>query len=286
MSATDRERLVANADMAAAWAAEGEEWARAWERYDRCVARHHAALLEAAAIDVAHHVIDIGCGNGQVARDAARTATDGDALGVDLSPAMLARARELADAEACRNVSFLRADAQVHRFEPDRADVVVSRFGAMFFADPIAAFANLARATKRGGRLALVAWRELSANEWLLTIRRALAAGRDLPTPPTGVPGPFGLADVDRAAAWLAAAGFDQIGIDAVHAAVWLGHDCDDAMAFVLRGGMARGLLADLDETERSRAVDSLRLALLEHDLPGGVELDSSAWLITARRIG
>src|SRR5215207_2822684 len=97
MSDADHEQpAIANVEMAAAWASEGEDWARNWERYDRGVAVHHAALLDAAAVEPADHVLDVGCGNGQLTRDVARRAHSGHALGIDLSPAMLERARALA----------------------------------------------------------------------------------------------------------------------------------------------------------------------------------------------
>jgi SAM-dependent methyltransferase len=287
MSVTEQQQPpIANAEMAAAWASEGEDWARDWERYDRGVAAHHAVLLDAAGIEPGDHVVDIGCGNGQVTRDAARAAHGGDALGLDLSLAMLERARALAASEGCHNVTFELADAQVHPFEPAATDVVVSRFGAMFFADPVAAFTNLARATRPGGRLAVIAWRELGDNEWLGLIRGALAAGRDVPAPPVGAPGPFGLADASRTAGWLADAGFDEIAIDPFDAPIWMGSDAADAVTFVSGGGMARGLLSGLEDAERSRALDALREVFERHDGPNGVGLGSASWVISARRAG
>ena len=118
--------------------------------------------------------------------------------GIDLSSQMLDIARRRAAEEGLDNVSFVHGDAQVHPFPPATFDVVISRFGAMFFADPVAAFANVGGAMRPGGRVALIAWQELSRNEWLTAIRDALAQGRDLPTPPSGMPGPFGFADADR----------------------------------------------------------------------------------------
>src|SRR5438132_11595022 len=158
---------VANAQMAAAWDGdEGTGWARDWEHHDRAIRGYHLRLLEAAAVAPGERVLDVGCGNGESTRAAARASGDGAALGVDLSSQMLARARELARAVGLTNVTFEQADAQVHRFEPNVYDVVLSRFGAMFFADRTAAFANIARAMQPGGRLVMVAWRTLGDNEW------------------------------------------------------------------------------------------------------------------------
>lgn len=275
---------IANAEMAAAWDGdEGAEWARDWQRYDRAVAGHHARLLAAAAIEPADRVLDVGCGNGETSRAAARLAGAGSVLGVDLSSAMLERARELAGAEGLPNVAFEHADAQVHPFRPGDVDVVVSRFGTMFFADPLAAFTNLARATRPGGRIVLVAWQGLAANEWLREIRAALAAGRSLPTPPTGVPGPFAQADPDQVRSVLSAAGFDHVALRSVEEPFWVGTGTDDAFAFMSTGGLARGMLGDLDEHARRRALDSLRATLDRYAGAGGVVMGSAAWVISAR---
>jgi ubiquinone/menaquinone biosynthesis C-methylase UbiE len=127
---------IANVDTAAAWDGdEGDDWARDWQRYDRSIQRYQDRLLVASTIDASDQVLDIGCGNGESTRAAARVAVDGSALGVDLSTRMVERARELASSEGLDNVAFERADAQVHAFEPNAHDVAISRFGAMFFAE-------------------------------------------------------------------------------------------------------------------------------------------------------
>jgi SAM-dependent methyltransferase len=271
--------------MAAAWDGdEGAEWARDWERYDRAVAGHHARLMATAAVGPAERVLDVGCGNGETSRACARLARAGSVMGVDLSSSMLERARQLAGDEGLTNVVFEHADAQVHRFPPAAFDVVVSRFGTMFFADPIAAFVNLARATRQGGRIVMVAWQGLQANEWLREVRMSLAAGRSLPTPPAGLPGPFAQADPDQVLGVLAGAGFEDVAMQAVEEPFWLGADTDDAFAFMSTGGLARGLLQDLDEPSRRRALEMLRTTLERYAGAGGVALGSAAWIISARR--
>jgi SAM-dependent methyltransferase len=276
---------IANVDMAAAWDGdEGTDWARDWERYDLGVRCHHARLMEAAAISRTERVLDVGCGNGQTTRDAARSAADGSAFGVDLSSGMVARAREVARQENLTNVSFERADAQVHPFEPASHDVVISRFGAMFFGDPVAAFTNIARGLRPGGRLALMSWQRLENNEWLMAIRRALAVGRELPTPPAGAPGPFGLADPDQVTAILTAAGFEQVECQSVEEPFFAGTDPDDAVAFLGRGGVVRGLLQNLEPTDRQRALDAFHATMASHARDGGVWFDSASWLISAER--
>jgi SAM-dependent methyltransferase len=278
---------VVNVEQAAAWDGdEGEDWARDWERYDRAAAGYHRRLFEAAALGPSERVLDVGCGNGQVTRDAARAAPEGSAHGVDLSSRMIEVARRLATAEGLTNATFEQADAQVHPFDAAAYDVVLSRFGAMFFGNPVAAFTNLAAATRPGGRLAMVAWRAVADNEWLQCIFGALAAGRDLPAPPPGNPGPFGLADPDRTRATLTAAGFEAVELTAVDEQFWAGVDGDDAFGFLRTTGIARGMTQDLDDAQRARALDALHATMVDHDTGQGVLFGSGSWLITARRPG
>ncbi len=114
--------------------------------YDAELPRHNEVLRRACGIQFRDHILDIGCGTGQTTRQAARTARAGSALGVDISAPAIERARELARAEQLTNVTFERADAQVHRFPQERFHLAISRLGTMFFDDPAAAFANIRRA--------------------------------------------------------------------------------------------------------------------------------------------
>jgi SAM-dependent methyltransferase len=273
--------------MAAAWdGAEGDDWVRDWEHYDVGVRRHHLRLVEAAAFGAGERVLDVGCGIGELTRVAARASGDGSVLGVDLSARMLAQARELAAAEGLSNVAFEQADAQVHPFEPAAYDVAVSRFGAMFFAEPVAAFQNIAAAVRPGGRMALLSWRDLGSNEWMLALRGALSLGRDLPVPQSGVPGPFGLADPDGVRAVLTAAGFEQVDLQAVDEPFRVGADADDAFAFISRTGATRGMLDGLDAAGRDQALEALRATLHDHESADGVWFGAGSWLIRARARG
>ena len=276
---------IENVEMAAAWdGAEGAGWARDWDHYDQGLRRYHERLLDAAAITNGERVLDIGCGNGATTRDAARTTPEGEAFGVDLSSQMIDRARSLAEAEGIANARFEVADAQVFPFAVGAHDLVLSRFGAMFFSDPHAAFTNIARTLRPGGRLALVAWQGLEENEWVLAIREALAVGRRLPSPPAGVPGPFGLADPDRVKMLLEGAGFEGLDAAALREPYWVGTDAVDAFGFLSETGPVRGLLEGLDPGDQERGLDRLRAAIAAHDTGDGVHFDSAAWLFTARR--
>src|SRR4051794_3138693 len=181
-----------NVEQAKAWDGdEGEYWATHSEWFDRSIESYHRSFLDAAAIAPTDRVLDIGCGTGQTTRDAARRAASGAALGIDLSSRMIEVARQQATNEGVDNVTFEQVDAQVHPFDAGSFDVAISRTGAMFFGDMGAAFANIARAIRRDGRLALLTWQPLPANEWIREISMAMAAGRPLPAPPPDAPGPF-----------------------------------------------------------------------------------------------
>jgi SAM-dependent methyltransferase len=263
---------------------EGDDWTDDADRYERSGRRHRPHLVNPSIVGTADRVLDIGCGTGRTTIEAARLATDGSALGVDLSSRMLGHAREQAAAEGVANVSFVQADAQVHPFEPEAADVAISASGCMFFGDPIAAFSNIGRGLRPGGRLALLAWRALDQNEWLMTVRGALALGRELPVPPPDAPTPFSLADPDRVRARLTAAGFSDIQLDPVDEPMDLGTDAEEAFEFFKGTGAVRGLLDGVDDACRARALDDLHTAFKEAETADGVLLGSAAWLITATR--
>jgi len=284
MSAPVRGGIV-NVDQANAWnGAEGLAWAARYDRYDTAMQDYHTRLLEGAAIATDDHVLDVGCGCGQSTRDAARTASSGRALGVDISAPMLERARALAAAEGLTNVTFEQGDAQVYPFDDETFDVAISRFGSMFFAEPVTAFRNIARAMRHDGRLALMVWQTLDMNEWLRAIRAALAMGRELPAPPVGAPGPFGLADPDVAGAILREAGFVDVDFNSVTERFVPGQDTDDAFAFVRTLPPVLGLLEELDDATKARALEQLHDAIAAHETSDGVMFDSAAWLVTARR--
>jgi SAM-dependent methyltransferase len=263
---------------------EGSYWAANADDYDHAVAEHHRALMAAAAVADADRVLDVGCGTGQTTREAARAATVGSALGVDLSSAMIGEARRRAVAEGLANVSFEQFDAQIHPFEAEAFDVVISRSGAMFFGDLVVAFTNIGRALRSGGRLVLLTWQPLSANEWIREFSGALAAGRNASPPPPDAPGPFSLSDPDRVRAVLTSAGFSDIELTALTAGMWFGTDADAASRFVL--GQLGWRLEGLDDAGRNGAVDALRATIAAHETDAGVVYESAAWIISATRHG
>jgi len=283
MAEPQEARACANAAQAAEWdGPAGAHRTRHAAVFDAETRPHNERFRTAADVAARDRVLDIGCGTGQTTRDAARAAGAGSALGIDLSAQMLDHARRLSREEGLANVSFLQADAQVHRFPAASFDVGISRFGTMFFADPVAAFGNIGHALVRGGRLVLMVWQARDRNEWTTAIREALAG--DNPPPPTDGPHPFSLADPAVAEGILTAAGFAGISFTDVREPVYYGPD--PAVAFdVVRGlRSTRDLLTGLDAGEAERALDRLRVTLAAHRAAGGVFFDARSWIIAARR--
>ncbi len=274
-----------NLEQNRAWdGGEGDYWASHARQFDEGVAAYHEPLMRSSAIRPEDRVLDIGCGTGQTTRDAARLATEGSALGVDLSGRMLEVASSRAVEEQLTNVSFEQADAQVHPFAPSTFDVAISRTGTMFFGDPTAGFTNVARALRPSGRLVMVAWQPIADNEWFREIVAALAAGRDLPAPPPDAPSPFALSAPERVRTVLTAAGYDDPVFEDLRGPMYFGPTAEDAYRFVL--GLQGWMLDGLDEAGRTRARDALLATMTAHQSDGGVQFGSAMWLITATRGG
>ncbi|HEU5474717.1 MAG TPA: methyltransferase domain-containing protein [Actinophytocola sp.] len=250
--------------------------------YDAELSRYNVRLRAVAGVGPADRVLDIGCGTGQTTRDAARSAPSGSALGVDVSRPMVDRARALGAEEGIRNVSFERADAQVHPFAPEGFTLGLSRFGTMFFTDPVAAFTNIGRALRPGARLVQLVWQAYHRQEWSTAIRQALAADRMAPAGHGH--GAFSLADPTVTAGVLTAAGFTAVEITEVREPIYYGPAAADARDALFELRMVQELVAGLDAAATARALDRLLVMLDAHDTGAGVWFDSSAWLVTARR--
>ncbi|MFF4273560.1 class I SAM-dependent methyltransferase [Streptomyces sp. NPDC001536] len=252
--------------------------------YDAELARYHERLRQALDIRPGDRVLDIGCGTGQTTRDAARAASPGAVLGIDVSGAMLARARQQAEAEGLRNADFVQADAQTHAFPPEDFSLAVSRFGTMFFADPVLAFGNIGRALRPDARFVQLVWQAADRQDWQVAIRAALSPGHPPSTSALATDDPFTLADPHVVTDLLTSAGFTALDVVDVREPVYYGPDTERALAAVLRLRMAEDWLADLDARSAERALDRLRATLDAHDTGDGVWFDSRAWLVSARR--
>jgi SAM-dependent methyltransferase len=250
--------------------------------YDTELRAHHEHLRAAYGICPGDEVLDVGCGTGLTTREAARAAAPGRVVGVDVSARMLERARQVTAAERLDNARYEMGDAQVHRFDPARFDVAISRFGTMFFSDPATAFANIAAALRPEARLVLLVWQPLEDNVWMQEIDAALG---DAAQPPPPGADPFSLGDAEATARILEGAGFDGTRFDDVREPVHYGHDLDAALAIVRGFQNVSAALSSLNDAEAARTVERLRAMLAAHSSDEhGVVLDSRSWLVTARR--
>jgi SAM-dependent methyltransferase len=277
---------MANAGQAEAWDGEsGLHWAEHQDRYDAMLDRLTPRLIAAAEISATDRVLDVGCGCGETTRIAGRLAPDGTVLGVDLSGPMLERARARTRAEGPGNVRFAKADAQVTAFPAEAFDRVLSRFGVMFFDEPRAAFANLHRSVRPGGRLAFLCWQPMERNERFTVPYGAMAAFVPLPDlGEPGGPGPFSLSDPVRTRDLLGAAGYVDVEVESVTEPIRLGADAEDAVRFLRGTPTVRTAFGGTDEGTAAKAVAALREALTPYETPGGLFLGSATWLVTARR--
>ena len=271
-----------NADQIAYWNTDaGQKWAAGQERLDAMLAPISAELIKTAAVRSGERVLDVGCGCGdtsiRLAKDGARV------TGVDISRPMLARAKARAERAGTKDLEFIEADAAAHRFaEP--FDLLFSRFGVMFFADPDAAFANMRKALKTGGRVAFVCWRDWRENEW---VRVPISAVRPHlpPQPQLGPedPGPFAFADLARVRRILAAGGFDAISARPFDTTLALGETHEDALAHIQDFGPVSRMMAGATDAEKSKAVAALDQALRPFSERKPVALGAAVWLVTAR---
>ncbi|MBP2706752.1 class I SAM-dependent methyltransferase [Microbispora sp. RL4-1S] len=277
-------RHIANTEQAVAWNGyDGAHWADHAERWNTVVGEINKELFAAAAIDTRARVLDVGCGAGQTTRLAAREAGQGHATGVDLSEPMLARARATAMEEGIANVRFEQGDAQVHPFPAGEFDVAISRGGVMFFNDPVAAFANIGRALRPGGRLAFVCPQEMAANEWFVVQNSALLGHELRPSPP-GAPGMFSLADPERITDVLSDAGFADVTASPVVTRMVYGSDAADAAEFFLSTGPVRFHLREAGPSEVDEARERVTAALRPYEKEGVVGLRASWWVVNATR--
>lgn len=245
--------------------------------YDAELRRHDERFRAALKIDPRDRVLDIGCGAGESSREAGRAAAAGSVLGVDVSEDMLRIARHRSAKEGLRNVVFEQGDAQVQAFPASHFDLCISRFGAMFFADPVAAFANIGRAMRPGGRLVLLVWQGREQNEWATAIQGALAPQE---ARSANIPAAFSLGDRAVTTSLLTQAGFVSIDFADVHEPVFYGPNVDAAHEAIVELFLAK----DAPETTRTAALQRLRTLLEAHLTADGVLFDSRAWIVSARR--
>jgi SAM-dependent methyltransferase len=263
----------------------GPRWVAAQERIDAMIEPLGLEGIQRAAPAPGERALDVGCGCGQTALALAeRVGPSGRVLGIDLSEPMLALARDRA--AGLDQARFVRADAQTHDFGDERFDVIFSRFGVMFFADPVAAFANLRGALAPAGRLVFVCWQSPARNGWATVPMQAVL--RHIAPPPAAdpdAPGPFAFADADRVEKILREAGFAEVAVESSEGTLSLGGSgtLDEAVEFGLNIGPGSRLLADQPPETAAAARASVREALAPFERPDGVHVPRATWIASAR---
>ncbi len=262
----------------------GRFWAEHAEWFTRMLSGFGEALAEGAAAVPGEAVLDVGCGNGDTALAAAdAVGPEGSVLGVDLSADEVEVARRRATDRGVANATFEVADAGAADFGGRRFDLVQSRFGVMFFADPASAFAHLRRAVRPGGRLAFVCWQDVEVNPWIAVPRQAIGEVIDLPVDADTRVGGHSLADPERVRGLLEGAGFGSVTLDDVERPVVLGDTGDEAVGFIRTSDFGRAMLEPAPPEVAEAAIARAAAAFEAHHTPDGISLLGRAWLVRAR---
>lgn len=270
---------IANADQAAHWDQAGKVWVEHAGPLDRFLDKVTPPLIEAAFPGDGGRVLDVGCGYGSTTLEMAkRVGASGRCVGLDISPPMLDLAR--ARAAAVPNAEFLLADAQTAELGPQAFDAVMSRFGVMFFQGPDAAFENIRRATRPGGRLAFVAWRSPMENAFFAAPAMAAAALMPAaPAPDPDAPGQFAFADPGKVRGILERSGWREIAVEPLDAPVSVTRD--DAMELLLGVGPA-GAAVRADPSLGPKLTEAVTQALEPYRHGDRLKVNAACWLVTA----
>ncbi|OPH83157.1 class I SAM-dependent methyltransferase [Nitrobacter vulgaris] len=280
--------LTRNADQIAYWNGPGgQRWADRQRMQDELLQPVSTFLLDRAKAMPGERIIDVGCGCGATTRAfAERVGASGYVLGIDISAPMLERAKQIAPKNA--SVEFLLADATVYPFEPARFDLVASRFGVMFFDEPVVSFANLRQALRPGGRLAFICWREPRLNPWLMVPLQAVYNHvPKLPEVAPEDPGPFAFASEARVHRILGAAGFSDVAMEAYDLTldISVGGGIEAAVKSALQLGPASRAIEGQPVEVIAAAANSVREVLAPFASEKTVVLPASIWIVTARNL-
>jgi ubiquinone/menaquinone biosynthesis C-methylase UbiE len=262
----------------------GRRWVESADERDAVLAPIADAMLERAAITPGEYVLDVGCGCGATTIASARSAgVAGGATGIDLSAPMLGVARDRARAAGCDTVTFVQADAQTDTLGGP-FDVAIGRFGTMFFADPVAAFTNVARHLGPLGRVCIATWQPFFANEWLTVPGAVLLEFGNMPDGvDPGAPGMFGQSDAGTIERTLRAAGFADVAVTPATVPMTVGRTVDEAVAYLTGSGPGHGILETVSADRKDAALAALGEALVaHHDPDAGVVLDGAVLITTA----
>lgn len=260
----------------------GQNWARLQDITDRILGGITQSFLPFAAAKPGERVLDIGCGCGTTTLTIALDVRPGGSVaGIDISAPMLGVARARA-AAANAEIPFIEADASSYDFQ-SVSDLVFSRFGVMFFADPVTAFANIRKALARNGRMTFVCWRSLAENIWAampIAAARPLLPPQEPPDP--HAPGPFAFADGERLRKILADAGFRNIEIQKFDGLMDMGKTAEEAAAETMNIGPLSRAAAELDEEARAKIRSVVASAMAPYKTPDGIKAPVACWFVRA----
>jgi SAM-dependent methyltransferase len=262
----------------------GETWVKLQARLDAQLAPLGRMAMDLAAIRPGEAILDVGCGTGATTLELSdRAGPNGKVFAVDVSRPMLALARQRLGAANLAQTRFEEGDAQTYGFVPGGFDLVFSRFGVMFFADPVAAFGNLRSALGRQGRLVFVCWRPAGENPWVAVPMAAAFQHIARPAPPEpGTPGEFAFADRERVRGVLAAAGFGEITI-APRDMLIGGASLEVTVDTTLAMGPVAAALRETEPEKLQLVEDAVRHALAPFEGPSGVRMGAAVWIVEAR---
>lgn len=260
----------------------GRAWVETQELLDQMLKPFETLLVEAVAAGSGRRVLDVGCGTGSTTLAVARRlGAQGRCTGIDISAPMLTAARARAEQEGTP-ASFILANAQTHAFEPASFDMIISRFGVMFFDDSVRAFANLRRASKDGAELRFIAWRGPSENPFMTTAERAAAPYLpNIPARRPDVPGPFAFADPHRLHRILEESGWAEIDIRPIDAACTLPEK--ELVRYLTRLGPLGQILHEADERTRTQVIETVRAAFDPYVHGAEVRFTAACWMVSAR---
>ena len=260
----------------------GQAWVEGQQLLDQVLGPFQDLLMDAIRAAPGSRLLDVGCGTGSTTLAAARLlGENGRCSGIDISDPMLSLARMRAEREGV-SAQFICADAQTYAFEPASFDTIISRFGVMFFADPVAAFANLRRAATKGARLCLIAWRGATDNPFMTTAERAAAPllPNIPPRNPDG-PGQFAFADSQRVRHILEQSGWTEI--DPQPRNVSCSFPEAELIGYFTRFGPLGQILQEADAPTRNRVITTVRAAFDPYVHGAEVRFDAAVWVVNAR---
>ena len=279
-----------NAEQIAEWnGAMGHIWAERQREIDRIIVPFGAAAMREAAPEAGEHVLDIGCGCGDTSIAIARMVGDtGAVVGVDVSQPMLEVARSQGKQAKLARLEFREADASAAELPAD-LDLLFSRFGVMFFNDPLAAFGHMRRSLRKNGRCVFVCWRTPKDNPWAMTPLAAAREAMGITAPPADphAPGPFAFADADRVRRILLGAGFDDIDVTRFDSTIEIGESPRLAAERAMQIGPSSRLVRELGPASAPVILDAIERAFAAIAAPDGhVRLSGSTWIVSAGNPG